>query len=111
MANFADLEREHVSLSRQRVRIGCTAEGRILAIGHESIVSQKNGQDFIEPVSAGSHSLYAGAARRFTIGPNARIRCFDKIGARRDVCLAGGRAAQPLTSGARSISTRICVSR
>ena len=52
--------------TRQRVRIGCAPDGRILAIGHESTVSQKDGRDFIEPVSAGSHALYAGAARRFT---------------------------------------------
>ncbi len=52
--------------TRQRIRIGCTREGSILAIGHESVVSQKEGRDFIEPVSTGSHALYAGAARRFT---------------------------------------------
>ncbi len=53
------------SQTRQRLRIGCTAEGDILAIGHESQVSQKDGRSFIEPVSIGSFALYAGAARRF----------------------------------------------
>ncbi len=54
------------SETRQRLRIGCTAEGDILAIGHESFVSQKDGRSFVEPVSIGSFALYAGAARRFS---------------------------------------------
>ncbi len=52
--------------TRQRVRIGCNSDGDILALAHESTVSQKEGRDFIEPVSIGSLSLYAGAARRFS---------------------------------------------
>ncbi|WP_088347077.1 MULTISPECIES: xanthine dehydrogenase family protein molybdopterin-binding subunit [Rhodomicrobium] len=52
--------------TRQRIRIGCTADGNILAIGHESIVTQKKDRIFIEPVSIGSFGLYAGDARRFT---------------------------------------------
>jgi xanthine dehydrogenase YagR molybdenum-binding subunit len=54
------------SETHQRVRIGCSADGDILAIGHESFVSQKPQRDFHEPVSIGSLSLYAGAARRFS---------------------------------------------
>ena len=52
--------------TQQRVRLGCSPDGRILAIGHESFVSQKPGRAFIEPVALGGFSLYAGAARRFT---------------------------------------------
>ena len=52
--------------THQRVRIGCNGDGDILAIGHESTVSQKDDRPFIEPVSLGSLSLYAGAARRFS---------------------------------------------
>jgi xanthine dehydrogenase YagR molybdenum-binding subunit len=54
------------SETRQRVRIGATSAGKILAIAHESYVSQKDGRGFIEPVSLGSLSLYAGDARRFS---------------------------------------------
>jgi xanthine dehydrogenase YagR molybdenum-binding subunit len=54
------------SQTRQRVRLGCTADGHLLAIGHESFLSQKPGRTFIEPVALGGFSLYAGAARRFT---------------------------------------------
>lgn len=54
------------SETRQHVRLGCTADGHILAIGHENVVSQKPSRNFVEPVAAGSFSLYAGAARRFT---------------------------------------------
>ena len=52
------------SETHQRVRIACGADGDILGIGHESTVSQKEDRTFIEPVSIGSFSLYAGAARR-----------------------------------------------
>ncbi len=55
--------RSHTS---QRVRLGSTADGHLIAIGHESLLSQKPGRKFVEPVSLGTHSLYAGAARRFT---------------------------------------------
>ena len=54
------------SETRQRVRIGCTAEGDITAIGHENFVSQKPARNFVEPASFGTFSLYAGAARRFS---------------------------------------------
>jgi len=54
------------SETRQRMRLGCDADGHILAIAQESFVSQKPSRTFVEPVSLGSHSLYAGANRRFT---------------------------------------------
>ncbi len=59
------------SQTSQRIRLGCTADGDILAIGHESFISQKPGRAFIEPVALGGYSLYAGEARRFS---NAVVR-------------------------------------
>jgi xanthine dehydrogenase YagR molybdenum-binding subunit len=52
--------------TRQRIRIGCDEAGKILAIGHDSIVSQKPHRTFVEPVSLGSLAMYAGEARSFT---------------------------------------------
>jgi xanthine dehydrogenase YagR molybdenum-binding subunit len=54
------------SQTSQRVRLGVTKDGHILAIGHENHLSQKPGRGFIEPVALGGHSLYAGPARRFS---------------------------------------------
>lgn len=56
----------HRPSAHQRIRIGCTVDGRMTAMGHDSIVSQKPGRAFIEPVPLGSISLYAGEARSFT---------------------------------------------
>jgi xanthine dehydrogenase YagR molybdenum-binding subunit len=50
----------------QRIRIGCDADGRIIAMGHDSITSQKATRTFIEPVALGSIAMYAGEARSFT---------------------------------------------
>ncbi|TKD53228.1 xanthine dehydrogenase family protein molybdopterin-binding subunit [Sphingomonas baiyangensis] len=54
------------SETHQHVRLAADAEGRLTAIAQESIVSQKPGRGFIEPVAFGSLSLYAAPARRFT---------------------------------------------
>ncbi len=56
----------HRPQTRQRIRIGCNADGRIVAMGHDSVVSQKPDRSFVEPVSLGSLSMYAGEARSFT---------------------------------------------
>ena len=56
----------HRSEAEQRVRIGTDAEGRIKAIGHDSVVTQKDDRTFIEPVAFGSLSLYTGETRSFT---------------------------------------------
>jgi xanthine dehydrogenase YagR molybdenum-binding subunit len=50
----------------QRIRMGCDEHGRILAMGHDSITSQKATRTFIEPVALGSIAMYAGEARSFT---------------------------------------------
>ncbi len=52
--------------TRQRIRIACDEAGHILAMGHNSIVSQKVGRGFVEPVSLGTLAMYRGEARSFT---------------------------------------------
>ena len=58
----------HRADAEQRVRIGTDGDGRIQAIGHDSVVTQRKGRGFMEPVPFGSLSLYAGEARSFTTG-------------------------------------------
>ncbi len=55
----------HRSETRQRIRIGCDQRGVISAIAQESVASQKDDKDFLEPVPFGTISLYRGEARRF----------------------------------------------
>ena len=54
------------SNTHQRVRLGATAEGRLTAIAHDSIVSNLEGEDFFEPAGIATHFLYAGENRRVT---------------------------------------------
>ncbi len=54
------------SETSQRIRLACDASGRLSAFGHDSIVSQKPGRDFFEPVAFGSIALYRGRNRSFT---------------------------------------------
>lgn len=56
----------HRGDTRQRIRIGCDTAGKISAIAHENVSSQKEDRDFLEPVPFGTIPLYAGKARRFT---------------------------------------------
>lgn len=56
----------HRAEAEQRVRIGTDTEGHIQAIGHDSVVTQRRGRGFLEPVPFGSLSLYAGDTRSFT---------------------------------------------
>lgn len=55
----------HRSPTTQRLRIGCDREGRIGAMGHESVAYQNDDSAFLEPVPFGTIPLYAGDARRF----------------------------------------------
>ena len=55
----------HRSATRQRLRIGCDADGRIAAIAHESVAHQNDDAQFLEPVPFGTLPLYAGAVRHF----------------------------------------------
>lgn len=50
----------------QRIRLAAGADGKLLAIGHDSVVSQGPDGGFMEPVALGSISLYDAPVRRFT---------------------------------------------
>lgn len=54
------------SNTRQRIRLGATAEGKLIAVGHETIGSNLPEEDFFEPAGISTHFLYAGEARRIT---------------------------------------------
>ncbi|WNO54442.1 xanthine dehydrogenase family protein molybdopterin-binding subunit [Stakelama saccharophila] len=54
------------SNTHQRIRLGADAEGRLNAIGHETICSNLPREDFFEPAGIGTHFLYGGANRRIT---------------------------------------------
>jgi xanthine dehydrogenase YagR molybdenum-binding subunit len=51
------------SNTEQRVRLGADAEGRLIAIGHETLTSNLPGEDFFEPAGIGTHFAYAGENR------------------------------------------------
>jgi xanthine dehydrogenase YagR molybdenum-binding subunit len=50
----------------QRIRLGATSEGKLVAVGHETICSNLPGEDFFEPTGAATLFLYAGENRRIT---------------------------------------------
>lgn len=52
------------SETSQRLRLGCDADGHLTAFGHEALVSNLPGEDFVEPVLQSSHFLYAAANRK-----------------------------------------------
>ncbi|MEO8375020.1 MAG: molybdopterin cofactor-binding domain-containing protein, partial [Sphingomonas bacterium] len=52
--------------THQRIRLAADADGRITAIGHDSVVSQGPDGGFMEPVALGSLSLYAAPVRHFS---------------------------------------------
>lgn len=52
------------SETRQRLRLGADADGRLTAISHESLVSNLPDEEFSEPVAQATHFLYAGENRR-----------------------------------------------
>jgi xanthine dehydrogenase YagR molybdenum-binding subunit len=49
----------HRSPSRQRLRMGTTADGRLAAIDHHAKIATSTFDDFYEPAADASHSLYA----------------------------------------------------
>ncbi len=51
------------SNTQQRIRLGATAEGKLLAIGHDSLSSNLPGEGFFEPCGIATHFLYAGQHR------------------------------------------------
>jgi xanthine dehydrogenase YagR molybdenum-binding subunit len=56
----------HRSPTIQRLRIGATAEGKILSLAHENFVANLPGKTFFEPVALATTMLYAGEHRQTT---------------------------------------------
>lgn len=54
------------SNTEQRVRLAADQNGRLIGIGHETLVSNLPGEDFFEPSGIGTHSLYPGEHRTIT---------------------------------------------
>jgi xanthine dehydrogenase YagR molybdenum-binding subunit len=54
------------SNTEQRLRLGADADGRLSAIGHETLVSNLPGEDYFEPTGVSTHFLYAGENRLIT---------------------------------------------
>ncbi|MGA7803229.1 xanthine dehydrogenase family protein molybdopterin-binding subunit, partial [Bradyrhizobium sp.] len=52
----------HRSPSRQRLRMGTAADGRLVAIDHHARIATSSFDDFYEPAADASHTLYASAA-------------------------------------------------
>lgn len=52
--------------THQRVRLAATADGKLTALGHDSIVSQGPDGGFMEPVALGSLSMYGAPVRHFS---------------------------------------------
>ena len=50
----------------QRIRLAADANGKLLAIGHDSVISQCPDGGFMEPVALGSISLYDAPVRQFS---------------------------------------------
>ncbi len=54
------------SNTEQRMRLGADANGKLSAIGHETITSNLPGEDFFEPAGMATHFLYEGENRLIT---------------------------------------------
>jgi len=52
--------------THQRIRLAADNDGKLTAIGHDSVVSQGPDGGFMEPVALGTIALYAAAARHIT---------------------------------------------
>lgn len=52
--------------THQRIRLAADAEGRLTAVGHDSVVSQGPDGGFMEPVALGTIPLYAAPVRHFS---------------------------------------------
>ncbi|MEO5867191.1 MAG: xanthine dehydrogenase family protein molybdopterin-binding subunit [Sphingomonas sp.] len=52
--------------THQRIRLAAGADGKLTAVGHDSVVSQGPDGGFMEPVALGSLSLYAAPVRHFS---------------------------------------------
>jgi xanthine dehydrogenase YagR molybdenum-binding subunit len=54
------------SNTEQRLRLAARRDGKLTAIGQESLVSNQPEEDFFEPVGIGTHMIYAGENRLIT---------------------------------------------
>ncbi|MEG3163087.1 xanthine dehydrogenase family protein molybdopterin-binding subunit [Sphingomonas sp. PB2P19] len=54
------------SNTEQRMRFGAHADGRLTAIGHETLCSNQSTEQYFEPAGISSHMLYAGENRLIT---------------------------------------------
>ena len=52
--------------THQRIRLAATSDGKLTGMAQDSVVSQKVGVSFFEPVALGALSLYEAPARQFT---------------------------------------------
>ncbi len=52
----------HRGATRQRLRLGMDAEGRLTALEHDAVAATSSFDDFIEPAANASHNLYASPA-------------------------------------------------
>ncbi|MEO9132477.1 MAG: xanthine dehydrogenase family protein molybdopterin-binding subunit [Sphingomonas sp.] len=52
--------------THQRIRLAADSDGRLTAIGHDSVVSQGPDGGFMEPVALGTIPLYAAPVRHFS---------------------------------------------
>ncbi|MEG3087378.1 xanthine dehydrogenase family protein molybdopterin-binding subunit [Sphingomonas sp. PB4P5] len=50
--------------TEQRIRLGATKDGKLTAIGHDSVMSQLPDESFFEPVGVSTHFLYAAENRQ-----------------------------------------------
>ena len=55
------------SETRQRLRLGTDAGGRLIALGHEAWISNLPGEDFAEPVTQATQFLYGGENRLLAV--------------------------------------------
>lgn len=53
--------------TRQRIRLAANRDGRIIGIGHESLVSNLPDESFAEPVPQSTHFLYGGEHRKINL--------------------------------------------
>ena len=55
------------SESRQHIRLAADADGKLIGLGHDSLVSNLPGEDFYEPVMQATHFIYTGENRRMNM--------------------------------------------
>ncbi len=54
------------SNTEQRMRLAAHADGRLTAIGHETLCSNQSTEDYFEPAGIGTHMIYSGENRLIT---------------------------------------------